>query len=159
MSYNGSLMWVSWLKWIKAGPKDRGASSCPYVVYAERDCIFNTFHDLWILNSSFWMLPANRHTDSSAKFMCLTAGITVKHRATNLSTKVRIFLYYCLKHHFDKLLNPAVYRMAQKSINWLVNCTLKHAQDFFITYWKHKNWSKWHPPCSVYNSQWCDTIL
>jgi hypothetical protein len=52
-----------------------------------------------------------------------------------------------------------IYRVAQKSVNLLVKCTIKYSSDFFITYWIYKNCSKWDPPCSVHKSQRCDTVL
>jgi hypothetical protein len=35
------------------------------------------------------------------------------------------------------------YRMAQKSVNWLVKCILKYVRNFFITYRIYKNCPKW----------------
>jgi hypothetical protein len=52
-----------------------------------------------------------------------------------------------------------LYRVAQKSVHWLVKCTLKYVRNSFITYWIYKNRSKWEPPCSVHNSQCCGTVL
>jgi hypothetical protein len=53
----------------------------------------------------------------------------------------------------------AIYRMDQKSVNVLVKFTLKYAKNYFITYWIYKNCSKWDSPCSMHNSQCCDTVL
>jgi hypothetical protein len=49
-------------------------------------------------------------------------------------------------------------QMAQKSANWLVNCTLKYVRNFFTTYQIYTS-SKCDPPYSMHNSQRCDTVL
>jgi hypothetical protein len=52
-----------------------------------------------------------------------------------------------------------MYRMAKKSINWLVKCTLNTSEISLLLTEFTKNFSKLDPPCSMHNSQRCDTIL
>jgi hypothetical protein len=52
-----------------------------------------------------------------------------------------------------------LYRMAQKSVNWLVKYTSKYVRHFFITYWTLKNCLEWDPQYSLHNSQRSDGVL
>jgi hypothetical protein len=44
------------------------------------DGISNTSCDLWIVTTSFWMLSAIRHADSSAKFACASQPAVIGRR-------------------------------------------------------------------------------
>jgi hypothetical protein len=56
-------------------------------------------------------------------------------------------------------LNGATRQNGPKSVNRLVSCTLKYVANISISYCIYKKCSKWRPPCSVRNSQLCDTAL
>jgi hypothetical protein len=51
-----------------------------------------------------------------------------------------------------------IYRVAQKSDDCLVKCVLKYVTNSFTTLYI-KKCSKLNPPCSVHNSERCDTGL
>jgi len=43
--------------------------------------------------------------------------------------------------------------------NMVVKSEPKYVVTLFNAHWIYKNYSKWNPPCSIHNSQSCDTAV